>query len=245
MPITLDGTAGITTPEIISTGGPVVINASAPDNSMVMDASGNVGIGAAPVGVKFDVYTSGTATSIMRSRNDSVQVYLDANNGFSFLNTPTNHPMLFGTNNTERMRITSVGSIQTPTQPLIYLEGNNGNTINFTSGQQLLVSTYYTQTVVRGDISWNSTTGRVTANTTGQYMLTFAGYENGPSGRVMIYRSGSGINLVHWSGGGTRAIAFPIAMTAGNYIEILADAADLPQLYMGLQHTHFSLYLIG
>jgi hypothetical protein len=42
MPITLDGTAGITTPEIISTGGPVVVNASAPDNSMVIDASGRI-----------------------------------------------------------------------------------------------------------------------------------------------------------------------------------------------------------
>jgi hypothetical protein len=45
MPITLDGTAGITTPEIISTGGPVVINASAPDNSMVMDANGVLLVG--------------------------------------------------------------------------------------------------------------------------------------------------------------------------------------------------------
>jgi len=45
MPITLDGTAGITTPEIISTGGPVVINASAPDNSMVIDANGILLVG--------------------------------------------------------------------------------------------------------------------------------------------------------------------------------------------------------
>jgi len=190
------------------------------------------------------VNVSGLANEVPAGSASSPSIYStgDTNTGLFF---PAADTVAVTTAGTERMRITSVGSIQTPTQPLIYLEGNNGNTINFTSNQQLLVSTYYTQTTLRGDISWNSATGRVTANTTGQYMLTFAGYENGAAGRVMIYRSGSGINLVHWSGAGTRAIAFPIAMTAGNYIEILADAADLPQLYMGLQHTHFSLYLIG
>jgi hypothetical protein len=176
MPITLDGTAGITTPEIISTGGPVVINASAPDNSMVM---------------------------------------------------------------------TSVGSIQTSAQPLIYLEGNNANTISFTSGQQLLVSTYYTQTSVRGNISWNSATGRVTVGTTGQYMITFAGYENGATGRVGINRNGSLVNLVQWGSLGTHSISFPTSMTAGDYFSVTAEASDLPQLFMGVVHTHFSAYLIG
>ena len=45
MAITLDGSTGITTPEIISTAGPVVVDASAPDNSLVVAANGNVGIG--------------------------------------------------------------------------------------------------------------------------------------------------------------------------------------------------------
>ena len=51
MAITLDGTTGITTPEITSAGGPLVVNASAPDSSVVVDASGNVGIGVTPSSV--------------------------------------------------------------------------------------------------------------------------------------------------------------------------------------------------
>lgn len=45
MSIVLDGTAGITTPEITSAGGPLVVNASAPDSSVVVDAGGAVLMG--------------------------------------------------------------------------------------------------------------------------------------------------------------------------------------------------------
>ena len=45
--ITLNGTTGITTPDVTSDGS-LKIDASAPDNSVVVDASGNVGIGTSP-----------------------------------------------------------------------------------------------------------------------------------------------------------------------------------------------------
>ena len=44
MAITLNGTTGITTPDVTSDGS-LKIDASAPDDSLVVDASGNVGIG--------------------------------------------------------------------------------------------------------------------------------------------------------------------------------------------------------
>jgi hypothetical protein len=78
---------------------------------MRIDSSGNVGIGTSSPLVKLDVYTSSTTSTVVRARNDTTSVYLDANNGYSYLNTFTNHPMLFGTNNTERMRITSAGDV--------------------------------------------------------------------------------------------------------------------------------------
>ena len=68
--------------------------------------AGNVGIGITP-GTKLDVYTSSTTSTVIRARNDTTTVYLDSNNGYSYLNTYTNHPMLFGTNNIERMRLDS------------------------------------------------------------------------------------------------------------------------------------------
>ena len=47
MSITLDGTNGITTPDVTSSGA-LNVNASAPDNSLVVDASGNAGVGVTP-----------------------------------------------------------------------------------------------------------------------------------------------------------------------------------------------------
>jgi hypothetical protein len=78
---------------------------------MRIDSSGNVGIGTSSAGAKLDAYNSSTTSTALRARNDSVSVYLDANNGYSYLNTFTNHPMLFGTNNAERMRITNDGIV--------------------------------------------------------------------------------------------------------------------------------------
>jgi hypothetical protein len=79
--------------------------------SMRLDSNGNVGIGASNPSTKLDAYSSGTTSTILRTRNDTTSVYLDANNGYSYLNTFSNHAMLFGTNNLERMRITASGLV--------------------------------------------------------------------------------------------------------------------------------------
>ena len=47
MTITLNGTTGITTPDVTSSGS-LNIDASAPDNSLVVNASGNLGLGVTP-----------------------------------------------------------------------------------------------------------------------------------------------------------------------------------------------------
>jgi hypothetical protein len=80
-------------------------------NLQLNPAGGSVGIGTGSPGTKLDAYTSGTTSTILRTRNDTTTVYLDANNGYAYLNTFTNHPLLFGTNNTERMRIDSSGNV--------------------------------------------------------------------------------------------------------------------------------------
>jgi len=78
--------------------------------SQTVGTTGNVGAGTAGPGTRFDAYVSGGGSSIIRTRNDVTTVYLDANNGYSYLNTFTNHPMLFGVNNTERFRIDTAGN---------------------------------------------------------------------------------------------------------------------------------------
>jgi hypothetical protein len=83
--------------------------------SMRIDSLGNMGIGTSSPGARVDAYTSSTTSTVLRARNDSVTVYLDANNGYSYLNTFSNSPMIFGTNNTERMRIDSSGNLSVGT----------------------------------------------------------------------------------------------------------------------------------
>ena len=56
MAITLDGTSGITTPDITSSGA-LGVDASAPDNSLVVDSSGNVGIGTSSPSTKLHLET--------------------------------------------------------------------------------------------------------------------------------------------------------------------------------------------
>ena len=78
----------------------------------VLVTGGNVGFGpSTSLGANVDANASGTTSCIVRARNDTTTVYLDANNGYSYLNCFTNHPLLFGTNNAERLRIDSEGRI--------------------------------------------------------------------------------------------------------------------------------------
>jgi hypothetical protein len=87
------------------------------ENSVVINAinvprsTGNVGIGTTSPGVKLDVYSSGSTSNFIRTRNDTTQAFFEAGNGYAFLAAATNHPLILGTNNTERMRITSAGLV--------------------------------------------------------------------------------------------------------------------------------------
>ena len=139
--ITLDGSTEVTG-AFTSTG----IDDNASSTAITIDSSQNVGIGIAP-GTDLDVYRSTTTASTIRARNDSVSVYMEANNGYSYLNTYSNHPMLFGTNNAERMRIDSGGNVgigdSTPANRLQVTAGgvNNSPTLgSINSNAQLYLT---------------------------------------------------------------------------------------------------------
>ena len=95
---------------------------------MRIDSAGNVGIGTSSPGTRVDAYVSGTTSAILRARNDSTIVYLDANNGYAYLNAFSNTPLLFGTNNTERMRIDSAGNVGIGTSAPAGILDVKGNT---------------------------------------------------------------------------------------------------------------------
>lgn len=195
------------------------------------DASGSVNVSGT-----VNVVPAGSAST------PSISPDGDTNTGIFF---PAADTVAVATNGVERLRINGNGNITTPAQPSIYLDGNNWTQINFTTGQQILTSTYFQQKHIRGGISWNGTTGAVTVPTAGHYLVSYAGYENVSTGRVTIAVNGANVQLVHWGGMGTRSISFVVSLAANDYLQVVAAGEDLPQLYMGPVHNYFCAYLLG
>jgi hypothetical protein len=120
---------------------PLLFLTGGANERMRITSTGSVGIGASSPSEKLDVRGAGTTTIGVRTTDTSgtavgrvrvdytgggggtpSQVDLRAGDAYIYLVSPTNTPMLFGTNNAERMRITSTGSVgigtSSPTAPL-------------------------------------------------------------------------------------------------------------------------------
>mgnify|MGYP003652572210 CR=1 FL=1 len=128
MTITLNGTTGITTPDITSSGS-LNIDASAPDNSLVVNSSGKVGIGTSspantlhisadtPAILIQDANSVGTAATGVLDFVDSAATrlgyigYASGVNSDLDINVTQSGRMDFSTNNTLRARIDAGGSL--------------------------------------------------------------------------------------------------------------------------------------
>jgi hypothetical protein len=89
-----------------------------------MHTSGNLGNGTTSPSYKLNVYTSATSADVIGVTNGTLTLTLGVNNssGGSFLFENGNNALRFGTNGSERMRITNAGNVgigtTTPAVPL-------------------------------------------------------------------------------------------------------------------------------
>jgi len=145
---TVQGYTGLSTPLALSAAQTVTIS-TASSERMRIDASGNVGIGtttpSTPLGAaKGLVINGGAAGTQLRLQNTGSGVNessgflcaIDSGGTTGYLWNYENGPLLFGTNNAERMRIHSAGqvSIGTTTTPGAFSVSANGTDVALVSG---------------------------------------------------------------------------------------------------------------
>lgn len=116
-PLVIGGTAASSTLTLESTSGAgttdsIIFKTGSQSTRMAIDTSGNVGIGTTSPNYKLDIQN--TATTALRVYNSTATngvLLTQDTSGNSGLNNQGNGYFLFGTNNTERMRIDASGNL--------------------------------------------------------------------------------------------------------------------------------------
>ena len=274
MAITLDGTNGVTTPDLTvdtdtltvdTTNNRVGIGTSSPDSgtplhvqesdaslpanttasALLVERAGNVGL------------TLGTANT-----GDATVFFGDTDNmSVGRVNYDHSDDSLgFWANNLERMRIDSSGNVAVTghiTQaaiPAINLYGINNATFSFSNSDVLTTGTYMSDSsgdgFSQGGMSWNSTNGRITVPIAGVYRISAFAYINGDDGRLVLKKNGSNIKTINGSyadaQGTTITGTTNIKLAANDYITFEADSYEAPiSIYTGNHHTGFSMEFVG
>ena len=165
-------------------------------------------------------------------------------------------PLLFSTNNTERMRIDASGRVTMPYQPCFMAQYTNNP--NVTSGWK----TYNLGIGVASHARWNvgghysTSTGRFTAPVTGYYQFDMSLCAVYPAPQtnylsVELWVNGGRYAFTGWnnkaSGYYKEAETFVIPLNAGDYVEAGYESAQSFQALGGTGgwYTYFSGHLIG
>lgn len=149
------------------------------------DANGNLGIGTTSPNNLLDLYKASYPVLQISSGTITGNMGIDTSNNFLNVGTSTNHSLVFATNNTERMRITSAGNFGIgTTSPYSKLNVQNGNititTSDFAVGTTGSILTY-------GALS---STGN-----TGFYLQARTAGDSASNGKISINPDGGNVGI--------------------------------------------------
>jgi Chaperone of endosialidase len=157
-------------------------NASTTNQAVTIDSSGNVGIGTSSPGVKLDVngaIKTSSTLNIYYSGKSGLLINEDSSSNV-YINQQDNGPMIFNTNNAERMRIDSSGNLLVGTTSFPSSSATTGSGVGLQS----------TTILINSNTSGASFYINKTSSSGGTY---FTSFQINGSNQGAIYSSGSGV----------------------------------------------------
>ena len=203
----------------------------------------NVGIGTSSPAFALDV-NHASDNGLARFTSGDADAYItisDVNSSSAYNKIGViTHDMYFNTNNSERMRIDSVGRVTMPYQPAFRAGRNQGST---TAGNRIVFPNGYSNI----GSNYNSTTGIFTAPVSGSYYFhTQLFTDNNSSVQVQMRKNDTKHIWTIYSGGGYGIVSLSgvIELSTSDYVDVLVDAGSI---YGGGSNSdcQFSGYLIG
>jgi len=249
------------------------VNASAPADSLLINSSGNVGVGAAnhktwqgswdaiQVGdygttlagfnagggiteLNHNSYKNGTSNvDTSIGAWNSRKLYMDGNTFTIYRGTSSGADQAITWEN--QLIIDSGGRIRMPYQPVAYITA-----LSASPGADMTGGTVRTQ---RGGMSWNSTNGRLTVPVDGVYHIEATAFNNATSSALMIQLSSNGGLLPNSEGFsstgtgwqyGTAYVRAEYYLSANDYIQVFVNS-QTSSVYPGGGGNQLSAYLIG
>jgi hypothetical protein len=156
--------------------------------------NGNVGIGTTDPNTRLHIFSSETAANLLRINNGTQSLYLGVNNsaGGSYVFESGNNALRFGTNDTERLRISSGGNIGIGTTDPLQKLDVRGNFLLAVDGTTATHITQKPYTINGGTLSWEGSAGQL-----------FSITNNLTSGSIFSVNDVSGIPSIDVDANGT------------------------------------------
>lgn len=240
--ITLNGTTGITTPDVTTD------DLTVDTNTLYVDATNNrVGIGTSSPAVKFQVsgYVLSGGQNYSARFSDAVNSTFSIGHQSGLTNLITDTAMAFYTSSTERMRIDAGGRVTMPYQPAFAVNGNTG-TVTVSAG----AAVPFNNELYDNGNNFNTSTYTFTAPVAGAYFFNASMYIQGGVS-ICFYKNGlqylSPTPLIKSSGtdqyDSSRAMSIVLDLAANDTVAVHSRGIQSSVVFT--PHSSFSGFLIG